>query len=254
LPWNRHWPLLLPAVGKRLRWRWGRGPVSFRLESLSVLPGWAGRLRSVRATVVDVLLDNSGDGTGTSGKGTVQLDEVRVEARNVHVRATAVRIDHVELQVQLGQAGLDGLLDNGMPYARLHLADGVGLARLVSRPSWGHIELTPSVSDGGLVLLPTALVTGTGTRWPVAARLLPRLRIGADVLLPGARLLAADVVDDCLLLTAELDDVVLPLLARADDEVVVDLTDVHTDNAVTVQRPGTASPAPVVDRTRRGDV
>jgi hypothetical protein len=238
LPWNRHWPLLHPSVGKRLRWRWGRGPVSFRLESLSVVPGWAGRLRSVRATATEVDLDPDPSGAGNP----VRLDEVHVQARNVRLRPTVIQLEHVELEVYLGQTGLDAMLDSGMPYARLQLRDGVGLARLVSHPGWGHIELTPSVADGGLVLLPTALVTGAGTRWPSAARLLPRLRIGADVLLPGSRLLSADIVDDRLRLTAELHDVTLPLLSRTDDEVVVDLTDATTDGAVTVELPGTVEP------------
>jgi hypothetical protein len=247
LPWNRHWPLLLPAVGRRLRWRWGRGPVSFRLESLSAVPGWAGRLRSVRVTVTDVDLDPDPGGDGKP----VRLDEVRLEARDVRIRPSAVRIARVELQVRLGQAALDGMLDSGLPYASLQLAEGVGLARLISRPGWGHIELTPSVADGGLVLLPTALVTGAGARWTGPARLLPRLRIGADVLLPGSRLLSASIVEDQLLLTAELDDVTLPLLARS-EEVVVDLRDATPrDGAVTVEGPG-ALRADVVTPERAG--
>lgn len=195
LPWNRHWAVLLPAVGKRLRWRWGRGPLSFRLESLSIIPGWAGMLRSVRATAVEVDL-----ATGTS---KVRLDEVCIAARKVRLRTSSLHLEHVEVQVGMGQTGLDAMLDSGL-------------------------------------------------RWPAAARLLPRLRIGADVLLPGSRITAAAVVDDRLQLTAEMANVVLPLRTGR-GEVVVDLNESRTDDTVTVDLPGVAEPGTLRGGVRRDE-
>jgi hypothetical protein len=208
-PWNRHWPLLLPAVGRRLKWRLGRGPISFTLQSLSVAPGLSGWLREVRLTASDVDVDH------------VRLESANVLARNVRLRSTSVVANHVELNVRLGQAGLDALLENGMPYAKLHLDGDVGRAELVAHPGWGHVELQPRVDDGSLVLEPVAVVTGR-RRWKAPVRALPRLRIGAHVLLPGSRLVGAVVHGDHLDLTAELEDVSLPLLGERD---VVDLRD-----------------------------
>lgn len=198
-PWNRHWPLLLPWVGRRLRWRLARGPVSFTLQSLSVVPGWAGRLRSLRATVAAVEIND------------VRLDTVDVHARDVRLRYDAVTAGRVRLDVCLGQDGLDDLLESGLPYARVSLADGVGLAELRTRPRWGRVELDATVDDGALLLSPRAVRFPSGRRWTRPAHLLPRLRIGAHVLLPGSRLLSAAVVGGTLHLTAEIDDVDLPL-------------------------------------------
>ena len=206
-PWNRHWPLLLPAVGRRLKWRLGHGSISFCLHSLAVTPSLSGRLRSVRAMVTDVDLKN------------VRLDQVHVVARDVRLRSAAVFAGHVELRVQLGQRGLDVMLESGMPYAKLHLDEGVGRAELVAHPRWGHVELIPAVDDGALVLKPTALVTPSGGRWTAPARALPRLRIGAHVLLPGSRLLHAEVSGQSLNLTAELEDVLLPLRGQGESEL-----------------------------------
>jgi hypothetical protein len=203
--WNRHWPLLLPAVGRRLKWRLGRGPISFTLQSLAVAPSLGGRLRSVRATVTDVDLE------------AVRLDQVLVVACDVRLRAASVLARHVELKVRLGQQGLDDLLEQGMPYAKLQLHGDVGRAELVAHPRWGQVELVPRVDDGGLVLHPTAVVTGSGSRWTAPAKALPRLRIGAHVLLPGSRLVDAEVSGDVLHLTAQLDDVTLPLRSRPEE-------------------------------------
>lgn len=198
-PWNRHWPLLLPWVGRRLRWRLARGPVSFTLQSLSVVPGWAGRLRSIRATVAEVEIN------------AVRLDTVDVHARDVRLRYDAVTAGRVRLDVRLGQAGLDDLLETGMPYARISLTGDVGLAELRSRPRWGRVELEPDVDEGALLLRPRAVRFPSGRRWTRPAQMLPRLRIGAHVLLPGSRLLAARVEGDALRLTAEVDDLSVPL-------------------------------------------
>ena len=100
------------------------------------------------------------------------------------------------------------------------------LAELVAHPGWGHVELTPRVDDGGLVLEPVAVVAGHGRRWSAPAKALPRLRIGSQVLLPGSRLLSAAVHGNHLDLTAELEDVSLPLLGDRD---VVDLRDPPAD-------------------------
>jgi hypothetical protein len=206
-----HWPLLLPAVGRRLRWRLARGPVSFTLQSLAVAPSLSGKLRSVQVTATDVDYES------------VRLDRVLVLARDVRVRPFSVSVGSVELRIQFGQQGLDHLLENGLPYAKLHLDGDIGRAELVAHPGWGSVELAPRVDDGGLVLEPVA-ITRQDKRWSAPARVLPRLRIGSEVLLPGSRLIAADVIDGRLHLTAELTDVTVPLLARADSSGVVDLT------------------------------
>jgi hypothetical protein len=197
--WNRHWPLLLPAVGRRLKWRLGRGPVTFTVHAVSVSPGLPGRLRSVRLTLVDVDVDQ------------VRLDRVDVLAHGVRLRGTSVQAEHVELRLRLDQAGLDALIETGMPYAKLRLDGDVGRAELLAHPRWGHVELSPQVDEGGLVLHPTAVGTRAGGRWTGPARLLPRLRIGAEVLLPGSHVRAAEVRDGALHLEAEMEDVTLPL-------------------------------------------
>lgn len=197
-PWNRHWPLLLPWVGRRLRWRLARGPVAFTVQSLSIVPGWAGRLRSLRATVVEVEIN------------AVRLDIVDVHALDVRLRYDAVTAGRVRLDVRLGQDGLDDIFESGLPYARISLSDDVGLAELRSHPRWGRVELEPAVDDGALLLRPRAVRFPSGRRWTRSAQLLPRLRIGAHVLLPGSRLLCAAVVDSTLQLTAEIVDVDLP--------------------------------------------
>jgi hypothetical protein len=203
------WPLLLPAVGRRLRWRISRDPVSFVLQSLSVQPALSRRLRSVRLTVTDVLWSG------------VRLEQVHIVATGVRLHSAGVHAESVELRLQLAQEDLDELLESGLPYAKLHLdRDGFGRAELVSRPSWGHVELVPSVEEGGLVLLPQAVVDFQGRRWSVPARVLPRLRIGAEVLLPGARLTDARVWERRLHLTAEISDVDIPLRGRHDVPVV----------------------------------
>lgn len=200
-PWNRHWPLLLPAVGRRLKWRIGRGPVTFTVQSVSVSPGLFGRVRSVRVTVVDVELEQ------------VRLERVDIVARGVRLQGSSVRTEHVELRLRLDQIALDALTA-GMPYAKLRLEGSVGRAELVAHPRWGHVELSPQVDDGALVLHPTAVGTRSGGRWTAPARLLPRLRIGARVLMPGSRLTAAEVRDGVLRLEAEMEDVTIPLLAE----------------------------------------
>jgi hypothetical protein len=192
-----------------LKWRLGRGPISFTLQSLSVAPGLSGRLREVRLTASDVDVEH------------VRLDSANVLARDVRLRSASVVANHVEVKVQLGQTGLDALLERGMPYAQLHLEGDVGRARLAAHPGWGQVELAAGVDDGSLMLEPIAVVTGR-RRWTAPARALPRLRIGAHVLLPGSRLVSASVHDDHLDLTAELTDVELPLLGERD---VVDLRD-----------------------------
>jgi hypothetical protein len=199
LPEQRHWPLLLPAVGRRLKWRLRHGPVTFTLQSVAVAPSLTGRLRSVRITATDVDLD------------TVRLEHVQVLARDVKLRPASVSAHHLELRVQLGQSGLDGLLETGLPYAKLRLDGAVGCAELVAHPQWGHVELSPEVDNGGLVLQPAAVVTWQGARWSAPAKLLPRLRIGAEVLLPGSRLTSAWVADSRLHLVAELQAVQIPL-------------------------------------------
>lgn len=213
-PWNRHWPVLLPAVGRRLRWRWGRGPVSFTLRSLSVVPSLPGRLRSVRLEVGEVEIDR------------VRLGTVRIAATDVRLRSTSLVAGHVELEVKLSQQGLDDLVGPGMPYAAVRLDGEVGRASLASRPDWAHVELTPEVRDGSLLLMPVAVVTGHGRRWAAPARLLPRLRIGSEVLLPGSRLTRVAVRDSTLHLDATMSDVEVPLIARR-GEAVADLSEVR---------------------------
>jgi hypothetical protein len=212
LLWRRHWPLLLPSVGQRLKWRLARGPVSFTLESLAMTPSLTGRHRSVRATASDVAFNG------------FQLEHVRLRARDVRLRPNSLTAAHVELVVTVNQDGLDALLENGLPYAKLHLDGAVGRAELQSRPGWGSVELQPQVDSDGLVLLPTAFRSPQGSRWSAPSRVLPRLRISSDVLLPGSRLLDAMVHDDRLQLTAELDDVQLPLFTRNEAPAVVDVT------------------------------
>lgn len=213
LPWRRHWPLLLPSVGRRLKWRLARGPVAFTLQSLEMTPSLTGRYRSVRATASDVVFNG------------FRLEHVRVRARDVLLRPNAVHAGSVELGITLNQQGLDALLENGLPYAKLHLDGEVGRAELLSRPAWGSVELQPQVDANGLVLVPTAVRSAQGSRWSAPSRLLPRLRIGSEVLLPGGRLTDALVHDDRLQLTAEIDDVQLPLFARGEAPAVVDVSD-----------------------------
>ena len=93
-PWNRHWPLLLPAVGRRLKWRLGRGPVSFTLQSLSVAPGLSGRLREVRA---DRLGRRRRRRSGSTGRTCWRAD--------VRLRGASVVANHVELQRAAGAGG-----------------------------------------------------------------------------------------------------------------------------------------------------
>jgi hypothetical protein len=207
--WDRHWPLLLPAVGRRLQWRLGRGPITFTLQSLAVSPGLLGRLRSVHLTANDVDIDG------------VRLERVTIVAQQVRLRGTSVFARHVELRVRMDQRGLDALLESGLPYAKLRLDGDVGRAELLAHPRWGHVELAPRVEDGGLILQPIAVGNGSRARWTAPAKLLPRLRIGSCVLLPGSRLTAAEVRDSELRLTAELEDLTMPLLARDDDEAAL---------------------------------
>ncbi len=214
LPWRRHWPLLLPSVGRRLKWRLARGPVSFTLQSLAMTPSLTGRHRSVHVTATEV--DFNG----------FWLEHVQVRARDVRLRPNSLSAGRVKLEVTLNQDGLDGLLENGLPYAKLHLDGEVGRAELQGRPGWGSVELQPQVDADGLVLLPTAVCTPQGSRWSAPSRLLPRLRISSEVLLPGGRLTDAMVHDDRLHLSAELDDLQLPLFPRDEQEPsVVDVTD-----------------------------
>src|SRR5206468_7060634 len=104
--WRRHWPLLLPAVGRRLKWRLGRGPVAFTLESLSVSPGVFGRLRSVHLTVAEV--DVNG----------VRLERVFVVARHVRLQGRSVLAQHVQMRAVMDQRSLDALLETGLPFAK----------------------------------------------------------------------------------------------------------------------------------------
>jgi LmeA-like phospholipid-binding len=213
LPWRRHWPLLLPSVGRRLKWRMARGPVSFTLQSVAMTPSLTGRHRSVRITASDV--DFNG----------FWLEHVGVRARDVRLRPNCVCAGSVKLEITLNQDGLDGLLENGLPYAKLHLDGEVGRAELLARPGWGSVELQPQVDADGLVLLPTAVRTPQGSRWSAPSRLLPRLRISSEVLLPGGRLTDALVSDDRLHLTAEMDDLQLPVFSGGEISAVVDVTD-----------------------------
>jgi hypothetical protein len=213
LPWRRHWPLLLPSVGQRLNWRLARGPVSFTLQSLAMTPSLTGRHRSVRVTASDVDVNGC------------RLEHVRLRARDVRLRPNALCAASVELVVTLNQDGLDALLENGLPYAKLHLDGDVGRAELVNRAGWGSVELQPQVDGDGLVLLPTAVRSPQGSRWSAPSRLLPRLRISSDVLLPGSRLMDAMVHDSRLHLTAELEDVQVPLFTRSETPAVVDVSD-----------------------------
>jgi hypothetical protein len=170
---------------------------------VSVLPSLSGRLRAVRVHATDV------DWAG------VRLEQVRILARHVRLRAASVAAENVELQVELGQDALDEMLESGLPYAKLHLdSDGYGRAELSAHPEWGHVELAPAVDDGSLLLHPQAVVSRQGRRWAVPARVLPRLRIGAEVLLPGARLTEASVSEARLSLTAEVNDIDIPLRER----------------------------------------
>lgn len=171
-----------------------------RLRSLRAVPGWPGRWNAVRLVADEV------------NWGGVRLERLEIRAGVVRLGRSGVDARSMQLEVTVAEDAVDELLESGLPYARLELADdGLAHAMYRRRPGLGRITLTPAVRDGALMLVPTAVTTAGGTRLPAPAWVLPRLRIAPDVLLPGSRLTGVQIARGLLHLQAEMPRLVLPI-------------------------------------------